>query len=136
MKKVRTISHKENLKDKIIKQGSLLKRKNQLDSELKKIVKVLKKEYEPEKIILFGSLLDDTVHEFSDIDLLIIKETSKRPIDRIIEVAQIINPSLGVDLFVYTPKEIEMLIAEKYTFFTDIFKKGKILYEKRNSRVD
>lgn len=136
MKKDCTNSNKGNLKNKLIKPGNPINRERQLYSELKKIVKLLKKEYKPEKIILFGSLLQGTVHECSDIDLLIIKETSKRPIDRITEVVQIINPSLGVDLFVYTPREIEMLLAERYTFFTDIFKNGKILYEKRNRRMD
>lgn len=119
-----------------MKQSSVEERKILLDAELKKIVKVLKQEYDPEKIILFGSLLDGNIHEYSDIDLLIIKKTSKRPIDRILEVAQIINPSLGVDLFVYTPEEFDTLVNEKYTFFANILKNSKILYEKRNSRVD
>ncbi|HPP50456.1 MAG TPA: nucleotidyltransferase domain-containing protein [Spirochaetota bacterium] len=119
-----------------MKQSSVEERKILLDAELKKIVEVLKQEYDPEKIILFGSLLDGNIHEYSDIDLLIIKKTSKRPIDRILEVAQIINPLLGVDLFVYTPEEFDTLVNEKYTFFTNILKNSKVLYEKRNSRVD
>lgn len=49
------------------------------------------------------------------------------------EVTQIINPSLGVDLFVYTPEEFEIMITKKYTFMYSIIKNGKIIYEKRNS---
>jgi len=119
-----------------MKLSSVEERKILLDAELKKIVEVLKQKYDPERIVLFGSLLDGNIHEYSDIDLLIIKKTSKRPIDRIIEVAQIINPSLGVDLFVYTPEEFDTLVNEKYSFFINILKNSKILYEKRNSRMD
>lgn len=57
-----------------MKQSSVEERKILLDAELKKIVEVLKQEYDPEKIILFGSLLDGNIHEYSDIDLLIIKK--------------------------------------------------------------
>jgi predicted nucleotidyltransferase len=37
--------------------------------------------YKPEKVILFGSFAEDDIHEWSDIDMVIIKETSLRPIE-------------------------------------------------------
>ena len=46
-------------------------RKQKLNSNLNKIVRALKKEYKPEKIVLFGSLASGQVSEWSDIDLLI-----------------------------------------------------------------
>ena len=71
-------------------------REELLKEELTRIVKVLKDRYCPEKIILFGSLAEGKVHEWSDIDLIIIKETDKRPIDRCIEVARLIKPKHSV----------------------------------------
>jgi len=110
-------------------------RKEFLREELNRIVKVLKEAYDPEKIILFGSLAEDKVHEWSDIDLLIIKETDKRPIDRCIEIAKLVKPRLGIDLFVYTPEEYLTILKEGCSFFTNILKNSKILYEKRDRRV-
>lgn len=107
-------------------------RKKLLEEELSRIAEVLRREYEPERIFLFGSMAEGDMHEWSDIDLLIIKDTPKRPIDRILEVSCLIKPKVGIDLFVYTPDEVEALLQEKYTFFNDIIKKGKVIYEKRS----
>ncbi|MBS3976482.1 MAG: nucleotidyltransferase domain-containing protein [Syntrophomonadaceae bacterium] len=105
-------------------------RKKLLEKELSRIVEILWRDYEPERIILFGSMTEGDVHEWSDIDLLIIKDTSKRPIDRILEVSCLIMPKVGIDLFVYTPDEVEALMQGKYTFFSEIVAKGKVIYEK------
>lgn len=63
-------------------------RKKMLEEELSRIIEVLKKEYNPEMIVLFGSLADGNVHEWSDIDLLVVKKTTKRPIERSLEAEQ------------------------------------------------
>lgn len=55
------------------------RRKKLLEEELSRIVGLLKRDYEPEKIILFGSLAEGDMHEWSDIDLLLIKKTTTRP---------------------------------------------------------
>lgn len=47
-------------------------RKAQLEEELARVVEVLVREYQPTRIILFGSLAQDAVHERSDIDLAVI----------------------------------------------------------------
>lgn len=107
-------------------------RKKLLEEELSRIVELLKKNYEPEKIILFGSLAEGDIHEWSDIDLLIVKKTTKRPLDRILETSRLIKPTIGIDLFVYTPDEFASLRQEKFSFLTTIARKGKVLYEKRN----
>ncbi|MBI4707632.1 MAG: nucleotidyltransferase domain-containing protein [Candidatus Omnitrophica bacterium] len=107
-------------------------RKEMLEEELSRIIQVLTRNYEPEKVILFGSLADDNLHEWSDIDLLIIKKTTKRPIDRVLEACRLINPRIGIDLFIYTPDEFDTLVQEKFSFLTNIAKRGKVLYEKRN----
>jgi uncharacterized protein len=103
-----------------------------LKSELDRIVGVIKKEYKPDKIILFGSLAQGNVHEWSDIDLLIVKETEKRPVDRAIEICKLIHPNVGIDLFVYTPVEYENLVKGKFSQLMSILREGRVLYEKRN----
>jgi len=112
--------------------SSIIKdREIKLKIELERIVKIIINEYNPEKIVLFGSLVHGKIHEWSDIDLLIIKKTNKRPIERCVEIASLIHPKIGIDIFVYTPDEYKLLLKEKYTLLTEILKQGKILYEKR-----
>lgn len=53
-------------------------------------------------------------------------------IDRILEVTQLVNPKVGIDLFIYTPDEFAILVREKSPFIMKIVKEGKVLYEKGN----
>jgi len=107
-----------------------LKRKKLLLKELEKIVATLKRDYHPQKIILFGSLANGTVREWSDIDLAIIKETKSRFLDRLTEVAFLCRAKVGVDFLVYTPQEFEQAQKRKNYFILDeLVEKGKILYE-------
>lgn len=108
------------------------KRRVLLEEELSRIVTILIEKYQPEKIILFGSLAEGRIHEWSDIDLFIVKETDKRPIDRVLEVARVVQPRVGIDLFVYTPSEVKTLLEENVSFVRDILQTGKVLYEKGN----
>src|SRR3990167_5409755 len=92
-----------------------------LEAELSHIVYVLKKENQPEKIILFGSFANGRTHQWSDIDLVIIKDTKEHFIDRIHKVSLLTKPSVGVNFIVDT---------NHYFFIEEILKKGKILYER------
>jgi predicted nucleotidyltransferase len=72
--------------------------------------------YKPEKIILFGSAALGDADEYSDIDLIVIKDTDKPFLQRLAEAASFISPYISVDLLVYTPKEIEAMIEEENPF--------------------
>lgn len=115
-----------------IKQKKDEGRKELLQKELKRITEIIIKEYLPDKIILFGSLANGKVHEWSDIDLAIIKETKMRFIKRMQKVGLMTSPKLGVDFIVYTPGEFENMVKDDNYFIKDeILKKGKVLYDKQ-----
>ena len=108
------------------------RRKAQLEEELARVVKVLVREYQPTRIILFGSLAQDAVHEWSDIDLAIIKETDKRLLDRIGEVLKLARSTVGLEVIVYTPAELDKMVAEgNYFVVEEILGRGKTVYEYR-----
>ncbi|MBI4504404.1 MAG: nucleotidyltransferase domain-containing protein [Chloroflexi bacterium] len=75
---------------------------------LDEIVRRIVAAYAPQKILLFGSHAYGQPDEDSDIDLLIIKETSEPFLARIAAVRRAIG-SVGVplDVFVLTPDEFE-----------------------------
>lgn len=106
-------------------------REKTLNRELARIVVKLKSDYQPEKIILFGSLAQGNIKEGSDIDLAIIKETDKRPLDRSLEAVRISEPSLAVNFTVYTPAEFRQK-QQTGDFFVieEILQKGRVLYER------
>lgn len=105
------------------------------DSDTKQIILEIAKriiaEYRPEKIILFGSYAYGEPTEDSDVDLLIIKNTDKRPIDRWIEVKKLLRgttQNLPVSPLVYTEEEIRVRNAIKDFFIEEIFERGEVLY--------
>lgn len=89
------------------------------------------KQYAPEKIILFGSYAYGEPTPDSDVDLLIIKNTDKRPIDRWIEVKRLLRDiarSLPVSPLVYTEKKVDERNAMRDFFIEEIFERGEVLY--------
>jgi len=58
----------------------MMVQKQVLNQELERIVEVLKNKYKPEKIIAYGSIATGKIHEWSDIDIAIIKKTSKKKV--------------------------------------------------------
>lgn len=99
------------------------------EQEIERIVSALRA-YNPEKIILFGSLAQGNLNEDSDIDLFLIKKSQKRRIDRAREVRCLIqSATLPVDLIVYTPSEVRKALEMGSFFIEDILKDGKVVYE-------
>ena len=109
---------------------TLKERKSALKSEYKRILDIIAREYKPEKVVLFGSFAEGEIHEWSDIDMLIIKETPLRSIERSVELSRLVEPKVGIDFFIYTPDEYKTLLSEKYSFLVNITKRGKVVYEK------
>lgn len=103
-------------------------------SSLEKLVDFIASEYNPEKIILFGSYGTRGNTEISDIDLLIIKKTNKRFVDRVVELMQLIRNQFGfeypVESFIYTPNEFRRAKKINSLFIRTILSKGVVLYEK------
>lgn len=78
-----------------------------LRNEAERITSILQREYDPEAILLFGSVVRGRVRETSDLDILVIKRTEKSYWERVSEVLSLAKPSLPLHVFVYTPEEFE-----------------------------
>lgn len=106
-------------------------RKAQLERELTRATKLIVRNYHPQRVILFGSLARGRVHEWSDIDLAIVKETRRRFLDRIGDVLRRVRPHVAFNVVVYTPREVAQMEADVPSFWTDeIVKPGKVLYDR------
>lgn len=60
-----------------------------------------------EAAYVFGSLVEGGVHASSDLDLLIVRRTTEPFFERALTLFKELEPQVPVDLFVYTPEEIE-----------------------------
>ena len=98
---------------------------------IQKILDKLVTGYAPQKVILYGSYAYGKPDRDSDIDLLIIKETTERFIDRWVTVQQILtgtHPSIPVETLVLTPQEMERRLAIGDQFVEENITRGEVLY--------
>jgi predicted nucleotidyltransferase len=96
------------------------------------IVDKLVTEYAPQRVILFGSHAYGEPRPDSDIDLLIIKDTSERFLDRWVTVRHILSDPhrrVALETFVLTPQELSKRLSVGDHFILEILEKGKTLYE-------
>ena len=85
--------------------------------------------YGPEKIILFGSVARGDADEFSDIDLIIVKKTETRFIQRQVDATILVPSDISVDIFVYTPEEFQNMIEDNLPFIERVLAEGIVIYE-------
>lgn len=101
---------------------------------IERIVNVIVEKYRPFKIILFGSYASKKPREESDIDLLIIKDTPVRRIERFVEVKRMIYDAgfrVPLSPVVVTRKELEDRLEMGDDFIKDILTRGMVLYEEK-----
>ncbi len=102
-----------------------------VSANITQIVENLVAAYAPEKVILFGSHAAGSARPDSDIDLLIIKDTSERFIDRWVTVRRILSDphrTVGLETIVLTPQELSTRLAIGDQFLAEIMEKGEVLY--------
>ena len=102
-----------------------------IKAEIDKIVRQLVEAYGPEKIILFGSYAYGVPHRDSDVDILIIKKTSRPFIDRLAQVRKILtdpNRSVPLEPIVLTPEELNARLNIGDQFIEEIVTRGEVLY--------
>jgi hypothetical protein len=102
-----------------------------MQQTIERIVTRIVEQYRPEKIILFGSYACGEPDAGSDVDLLIVKETNQRPIDRRITVRRIVHTSrcgMPFSPLVITPQELTQRLEMGDPFYHEIVDRGKVQY--------
>ena len=92
-------------------------------------------EFEPQKIILFGSHAEGRAGRDSDVDLLVLMRFKGKGYRKAAEILKRLQPSFPVDLIVRTPAQFKQRIRMGDFFLRDIEEYGKLLYEKDYARV-
>lgn len=108
-----------------------LTRRREIERNLQQVLEGLKKYYDPDKVILFGSAATGKVGPYSDIDLVVIKETDLPFMKRSLQLVDLLDYDISIDFLVYTPDEFASAVRERRFFQDEILKKGKVLYEKQ-----
>ena len=107
-------------------------RQVKVQQAIEQIVGRVVEQYRPERIILFGSYAHGTPDAGSDVDMLIVKDTKERPIDRRVVVRRIAyTPQRGIPFspLVITPQELAQRLEMGDPFYHEIMTRGEVLYD-------
>jgi predicted nucleotidyltransferase len=101
------------------------------DELLQEIVGRIVRAVDPDKIILFGSRARGDSHTRSDLDILVIMESTeprhRRSIPLFAALSDIMVP---MDIVVYTPEEVREWGNVRQAFPTTALREGKVVYER------
>ena len=100
-----------------------------LDQRLRWLVEDLRK-YQPQKIILFGSAARGDHDASSDLDVVMIKQTTTAFVQRSLDAVAYVRPEVvPVDILVYTPEEFRRMAEDENPFLERVMAEGRVLYE-------
>ena len=93
------------------------------------IVTALARKPKVERAILFGSYAEGRCDLFTDLDILIVMESSLDFVTRTAEMYRYLSAPVDMDLLVYTPQELER--NRDRGVIREALEKGRIIYEKQ-----
>ena len=103
-----------------------------MDDEAKNIIDKISKKFNPIKIIVFGSYANGNVHKDSDLDLLLILETTLPKYKRASLIKlELVPYSIPLDLLIYTPEEYNKWKNTTNHIIKEIDKNGIVVYERK-----
>ena len=96
--------------------------------DIRAVVKQIATRFNPEKVIMFGSYARGTAKSESDVDLLVVMETSLRNSEQAAQIVRAIDYHFAMDLIVRRPNQLAERIALGDSFLREITEKGKVVY--------
>jgi len=101
---------------------------------IEKFVDEVARQFQPERVVLFGSYAYGRPHADSDVDLLVVMPAGNQH-SQAVRILYRLSAPFPLDLIVHTPKEMAWRLKEKESFLTTIVTRGKVLYEKNDKRM-
>ena len=99
------------------------------DDLLTLMVQKIVEQFQPEKVVLFGSHAWGALRQDSDVDVLVVMESDLSSARRSAEVSLACRPrGLAVDFLVKTPAEVERQLKIGDPFLRRILEQGRVLY--------
>ena len=99
-----------------------------IETKVQQVVNDLKA-YHPQQVILFGSAARGDADGYSDLDFVIVKNTSQPFLERLKEVALLCTAPGAIDFLVYTPQEWQRMQEMESPFAERVLAEGRIVYE-------
>jgi len=103
--------------------------------EIQSLCRQIVENFNPQKIILFGSHAYGKPNEDSDVDLLVIMPFEGDNAYKGVEILLSLKTKIPLDLLVRTSEQVGTRIEMEDFFMREIMEQGKVLYESDNARM-
>ena len=107
-----------------------------INAQIKNLCQQIVENFNPQKIILFGSHAYGKPTADSDVDLLVVMQFEGRDSHKAVEILTRLKTDLPLDLLVRTSEQVRERIEMEDFFMREIAQRGKILYETNDARMD
>jgi len=97
--------------------------------DIRRVCAQIAREFQPQRIILFGSYAYGRPTPDSDVDLLVVMPFEGRAIDQAVKISSRLEHLFPIDLLVRTPHEIRQRLAWNDVVLREITSRGEVLYE-------
>jgi predicted nucleotidyltransferase len=105
-------------------------------AKIRKFARQIGREYQPDRVVLFGSYARGDATNDSDVDVLVIMPYTGKSLEKSVEIRLRLDPDFPLDLLVRTPQEVFRRIEMGDSFMREIVTQGTVLYESHNSGMD
>ena len=96
---------------------------------IRELAQRIGQEFNPHRVILFGSYAYGKPTESSDVDLLVVLPFKGSKGRMAVEIMRRLRPRIPVDIVVRTPEDLETRLLLNDFFLKEITSRGKVLYE-------
>lgn len=104
-------------------------------SDIQQVCNRIVREFQPLRVILFGSYAYGSPTPDSDVDLLVVMPFQGRSTEQAVKISSRLDHRFPIDVLVLTPEEVKQRLAWNDFFIREITEKGAVLYESSDSRV-
>ncbi len=98
-------------------------------NQIEELSRRIGREFNADRVVLFGSYARGVPTDDSDVDLLIILPFEGKSVFQSVEIRMRLRPAFPVDLIVRTPEKVRERLAMGDDFMREILEEGKVLYE-------
>ena len=102
---------------------------------IEKFVDEVARQFQPERVVLFGSYAYGRPHADSDVDLLVVMPHEGHSAIAAAEIRKRIRAGFPMDLIVRSPQEVRQRLILHDPFITEILDQGETLYDANHARV-
>ncbi len=88
------------------------------------------RQFQPERVILFGSYAEGKATADSDVDLFVEMEHTQSALQQALAIRKAIRRTFPLDLVVKSPREIKQRLEQNDFFLKTIMDNGQVLYER------